>query len=149
MEGWQNQSDRLMEKLQMIDRVYEEYAKSKGLTYISLTVLEAIVEAQAHCTQKLICERTHYPKQSVNLIVKAFMESGYVELRELSNDRRNKRICLTEAGQEFAEAVVGVLWRAERAAMERLGEQQGELLLRLIDVYGQTYCDSITKPGDA
>ena len=82
--------DKLMEQFQNMDNAYEDYARSKGLTYLSLMVLEEIYELGDGCTQKQIADDTHYPKQSVNLVVKAFLEDGVVELKELPENRKNK-----------------------------------------------------------
>ena len=68
--------DKLMEQFQNMDNAYEDYARSKGLTYLSLMVLEEIYELGGGCTQKRISEDTHYPKQSINLVIKAFLKDG-------------------------------------------------------------------------
>ena len=56
--------------MQGIEKFYADYAKSVGLTYMSLTVLEIIYYAPNPITQKEICEESHYIKQMVNNIVK-------------------------------------------------------------------------------
>ena len=141
----QDQADWFMEKLQAIDRAYEEYAKAAGMTYISMTVLETIYKYQDDCTQKMICELTHYPKQSVNLVVKSFWESGFVELRETPADRRNKFISLTGRGREYAKKKLAPLWGADESALAKLGGQRREELLRAIELYGQSYCENIAS----
>ncbi|MDL2205561.1 MarR family winged helix-turn-helix transcriptional regulator [Eubacteriales bacterium OttesenSCG-928-N13] len=138
-------STRLMDKLQTIDRAYEEYAKAKGLTYISITVLEIIFAYQDTCTQKLICDQTHYPKQSVNLVVKSFWESGYVELKETTSDRRNKMILLTEKGRKYAEEIITPLWTADEVAVSSLGTQKRDELIRLLEIYGNSYCEFVDE----
>lgn len=100
------QDARFCEIMQRIGHLYEEYAKSKGMTYMSMCILEAICTTPDNCTQKCICEETHYPKQSVNLIVKSFWQAGYITLEEMPADRRNKRIILTEKGQDYAARTV-------------------------------------------
>lgn len=139
------QTDRLMGMTQAIDRVYEAYAKAKGMTYMSMTLLETIYENPDCCTQKLICELTHYPKQSVNQIIKAFLENEYVELKELSTDRRNKNIAFTEKGKKYADEVLLPLWEADKKAAEQLGEEQMAELMRLTTLYNRLLCDNIEK----
>lgn len=133
------QETRFMELMQRIDRLYEEYARAKGMTYMSMSVLETIYEHPDGCTQKQICEETHYPKQSVNLIVKSFLLDGYVELCEIPADRRNKQIALTEAGRAYADEKVGRLWRIDQDATDCLSAPEREELLRLIGVYAESY----------
>lgn len=137
------QGRRFMELMQGFDRLYEEYAKAKGMTYISLTVLDAIYECEDVCTQKQICEETHYPKQSVNLVIKSFWESGYVELHEIPSDRRNKQIVLTDKGRAYADDIVGSLWQADKEATGKLSEAQREELLKLLDIYEKAFSDGV------
>lgn len=142
-ERFGQQEARFVEKLQAIDHAYEEYAKSKGLTYMSLEILEDIVESSDGCTQKEICELTHYPKQSVNLIIKGFWESGYVELCEIKSDRRNKKIILTEAGKSYANEMVTPLWEADEKATLALSDKEREELIRLMGIYEKTFIAEI------
>lgn len=129
------QSARFDELMQKIDRLYETYARASGMTYMSMAVLDLIFEYADGCTQKKICEETHYPKQSVNLIVKSFWQDGLVRLEELPEDRRNKRIVLTDRGHAYAEKAVGTLRRIDESAAEKLDAQQREQLLSLLRVY--------------
>ncbi len=133
------QKQRFCDLMQKIDRLYEAYAKARGMTYMSMTVLETICTHRENCTQKLICDETHYPKQSVNLVVKAFWQAGYVTLQELPEDRRNKRIVLTEKGEGYAKGTVDELWRIDESATARLTEPQREELLRLLALYADAY----------
>ena len=137
--------DKLIEQFQNMDNAYEAYAKSKGLTYLSLMVLDEIYALGDGCTQKQISEDTHYPKQSINLVVKAFLGDGIVELRELPENRKNKGISLTDKGRQLCEDVIVPLLRQEEAAMHEMGEKESAELLRLVELYGNSYCGLIKK----
>lgn len=143
MSGEINVQDLMEEYYERLDRAYEAYAKANGLTYITLTVLEAIYEMPNGCTQKQVVETTRYPKQTVNLAIKSFLEDGYVELKETPTDRRNKSILFTENGKEYAEKIVAPLVEAEASAMEKLGAEQSETLLRLLKEYCDLYCTDL------
>ena len=137
--------DKLIEQFQNMDNAYEAYAKSKGLNYLSLMVLDEIYALGSGCTQKQISEDTHYPKQSINLVVKAFLEDSIVELRELPENRKNKGITLTEKGRRLCDEVIVPLLRQEEAAMHEMGEKESAELLRLVELYGNAYCELIKK----
>ena len=137
--------DKLIEQFQNMDNAYEAYAKSKGLTYLSLMVLDVIYALGDGCTQKQISEDTHYPKQSINLVVKAFLEDGIVELRELPENRKNKGITLTDKGRQLCDEVIVPLLRQEEAVMLEMSEQESAELLRLVELYGNAYCKLIKK----
>lgn len=135
--------DKLMQQFQNMDNAYEKYAISKGLTYLSLLVLEEIYELGDGCTQKQISEDTHYPKQSINLVVKSFMEDGFIELKELPKNRKNKGITLTEKGRQLCEDIIVPLLKQEEQAIIEIGEVESQELIRLIELYGKAYCDKI------
>lgn len=73
---------------QSISIIYEDYARKSGISYNSLYILNAIQQIK-DCTQKQICEKTLLPKQTVNNVITAFYKSGYIELREFPENRRN------------------------------------------------------------
>lgn len=139
------QDARFCEIMQRIGHLYEEYAKSKGMTYMSMCILEAICTHPDNCTQKCICEETHYPKQSVNLIIKSFLQAGYITLEELSADRRNKHIILTEKGRDYAARTVTPLWKIDEGATQCLTADQREDLLRLLSIYARAYEDGVKR----
>lgn len=137
--------DKLIEQFQNMDNAYEAYARSKGLTYLSLMVLDEIYALGDGCTQKQISEDTHYPKQSINLVVKAFLEDGIVELRELPENRKNKGITLTDKGRQLCNDVIVPLLLQEEAVMLEMGKKESSELLRLVEIYGNAYCKLIKK----
>ena len=119
--------------MQGIEKFYEDYAKSVGLTYMSLTVLEIIYHASKPITQKEICEKSHYIKQMVNTIVKNFYESGYVEFTEVAEDRRNKYVLFTENGKEYADKILEPLMEMEEKAIKVLSDAEREKMLEMLE----------------
>lgn len=138
------QANKINEGILSIDRLYEDYAKSVGLTYMSLAVLEIIYENPENCTQKFICEQTYNTKQSVNMIIKSFWEQGFVILTELPTDRRNKLVRLSKKGQDYADKIVGTLSNININAMETLTFEQREYLLKLVGIYVKNFRIGIT-----
>ena len=131
---------KLIQQFQNMDNAYEAYAKSRGLSYLSLMVLEEICTLGDGCTQKQIREDTHYPKQSINLVVKSFLEAGLISLRELPENRKSKGIYLTEAGLSLCRNVIAPLRQQENAVFSELGEDDSRELLRLLERYEKAYC---------
>ena len=118
--------------MQGIEKIYEDYAKSVGLTYMSLTVLEIIYYSETPCTKKEICEQSHYNKQMVNTIVKSFYDKGYLMLTEVEADRRNKHISLSESGRNYADVIMNPLWKIEKQALSVLSDKERETLLEML-----------------
>ena len=114
--------------LQAWDASYAEYAKSVGLSFTSLAVLSAIHRTEK-CTQKLLAEHCFLPKQTVNAVITSFYKKGWVELRELPEDRRNKTVHLTETGRTAVEPILLKVRQSEQLAMSRLTEEERAVLL--------------------
>lgn len=119
---------------QSISVIYEDYARKAGISYNTLYILNAIQQTE-HCTQKLICEKTLLPKQTVNNVTTALYKSGYIELLELPENRRIKTIHLTEKGTEYANTLIPHIHDADRKAMETLTEEEQDALLQLMSTY--------------
>lgn len=115
-----------------LEALYEQYAESIGLTYMGLLVLEIIYNTPENCTQKFICQQLRLPKQSVNIIIKSFLDKGYIEMKEIDSDRRNKAIRFTPTGQAFAGRVLTKMMNAEEATMEQLTYEQRQAAILLM-----------------
>jgi len=127
-----------------MNAIYEEYAKSLGLSYTSLYTLN-IIAAQENCTQKTICQRTMMPKQTVHAIITGFWKQGLVLLQEVPTDRRNKVILLTEAGKGYVSGILPKIRKAEQSAMMRLNENQRSTLLESTKLYMEYFCAYMNK----
>ena len=114
--------------LQTWNASYEEYAKSVGLSFTSLSILSTIYRTE-NCTQKILTEQCFLPKQTVNAVIISFYKKGWVELRELPEDRRNKTVHLTEAGRTAVEPILQRVQQSEQLAMSRLTEEERAVLL--------------------
>lgn len=123
---------------QSLNTIYEDYARKSGISYNSLYILNAILYTE-NCTQKLICDKTLLPKQTVNNVITSFLKSGYIELRELPENRRIKTIHLTDQGIQYAETLIPHIHQADCKAMNALSEEQQDMLLKLMDIYVSTF----------
>lgn len=141
--------DLFSDKWKSIERLSEEYAKVAGLTPMSLTVLNIIYENPQDCTQKLICKQGQFNKQSVNMIIKSFWEQGYVELVEMKEDRRNKQVKLSKTGKKYADGIIGLLWKVETDALEKITPAQRKALMVFLDVYEQCFRSGIDALADS
>lgn len=125
------------------DAAYEDYAKSVGLSYTSLCILNAIYETDG-CTQKQLCSLCFLPKQTVNAAVTGFYSKGWLRMRELPEDRRNKALHLTELGRKKAEHILQNLRECDRIAMSSLTADEQKQLISLTRRY-MSACISAMK----
>ena len=120
--------------LQEWNASYEDYARSVGLSYTSLSILSALYGAE-NCTQKMLSERCFLPKQTVNTTITAFYKKGWVRLEELPEDRRNKTIHFTPEGQAAADEIMQRVRESELKAMAALSESERLVLLSVTKRY--------------
>lgn len=136
-------TEMITRKWLVIENLSNEYAKTAGLTPMGLHVLATIYTNTTYCTQKMICEQTHYNKQSVNMIIRSFWEKGMIELVELAADRRNKHISLTTSGTHFATQVLTLLRQIEFNALAKLSTTQKESLVIFLEAYELCFNEGI------
>lgn len=135
----------LLNILNSIDHSYEKFAKAKGMSYITMMILDGIYKHNDGCTQKEICDLIHYPKQTVNLAVRSFWEDGLVELREIPSDRRNKTIHLTDKGRKWADETVGKLGKIDAEATDVLSPEEQKTFVTLTGRYAEAFIKEVEK----
>lgn len=113
--------------------VYSQCAKQHDLTTNELFVLNILWFAPEGCTQTEICKRLSSNKQTIAAIITRFWKKGYIAYEEVMEDRRNKRILFTEAGKEYAGAIIPPAAEAENLAMAELGLEKLTELVRLTE----------------
>ena len=111
--------------------VYSRCAKRHGLTANELFVLDILWFAPEGCTQTEICERLSANKQTIAAVIDRFRKKGLLWCEEVAEDRRNKRIRFTEAGRQYAGAVIPPAAGAENLAMAELGIEKLAELVKL------------------
>lgn len=134
MSELQEQIRQYCSYLNAWNAAYEDYARSVGLSYTSLSVLSALYGAE-NCTQKMLCERCFLPKQTVNTTITAFYKKGWVRLEELPEDRRNKTIHFTPEGQTAADKIMQHVRESELKSMGSLSESERLVLLSVTKRY--------------
>lgn len=121
-----------------LDALYDRYARTQGLTYTSLAILD-ILYHEGPRTQKEICEETFLPKQTVNSIISSFYRQELLVMTELPQDRRAKVVQLSEKGLELARSVIGLTDQAEESAFAELTASERKQVLnafgRLVSSY--------------
>lgn len=140
----ENEVQEFCDAWQGLNGVYEDYARKNEIPYTNLFILNILSKTE-NCTQKMICERTLLPRQTVNTIITYFYKAGMVELRELPEDRRVKSVHLTKKGQAYTDKVMPQIHEAELAAMEALTEEQRQALLIGMRIYCETFRRELDK----
>lgn len=116
MENCRALNRRLMVAVNLMDGFYYSWARRSGVSGHTLALLYALDDGLPH-SQKQISEEYLIPKTTLNTVVKACQEAGYLTLEHMPGQPRQRRICLTEAGRAYARQALEELYHAEDAAM--------------------------------
>ena len=111
--------------------LYDEYAKRNGMLMKTLLVVNILFYSKDGITQTEICQRTFQSKQTVNLIIKNLLAEDYVTVTEVPENKRNKIVCMTDAGRTYCEKVVRHITWAEDTAMSMFTPEEQKTLIDL------------------
>lgn len=128
-----------------VNAAYERYARSIGISYSALQVLCEIYNSDCILTQRMICEAVHLPKTTVNAIIAGFVKQGYIELREMEDDRRQKGICLTDEGRVYAEPIMEHMGGCEMLAFEMLDDTTMQIMISGIEAYQKNFNEKLNN----
>ena len=107
---------RIMIALNRIDGVYYANAKKFGVNPSILALFYVLNDGKRH-SQKQISEEWLIPRTTVNTAIKELESLGYIELKAIPGQRREREICLTPKGQAYAEQMFQMDDEAEAAAL--------------------------------
>ena len=133
-----NQCETLNSAISKVTSLYGKWAKKHGLNYNSLIVLYTMEDTECR-TQKDICEKWMLPKTTVSTILADFRKKGYIVFTSESNDKREKTITLTKAGEEFSASILTKLHDLEERALEKMGPELSRQMINGNVVYGDYF----------
>lgn len=114
--------------------LYSKAASVLGVGYPELMVLYAL-KSMGELTQKQIAENFGMQKQTVHTIVRALQQKGFLMLEACEEDKREKRIILTESGQEYADRIVAPVRNAENRIYRTIGNERLEAMCETLDLF--------------
>ncbi|MEG0416028.1 MAG: MarR family winged helix-turn-helix transcriptional regulator [Erysipelothrix sp.] len=130
----------LATNLEKIDQAYSDYARNVNFTYTELQIINLINDIPG-CTQKMICDASLLPKQTVNNILKKLIENKIVNLD--NSTHKNKTISFTEIGQAYANKLLTPIREAEVKAMSSLSSEERDTLEKLLTKYTESFASYI------
>ena len=114
--------------------LYARAASVLGIGYPEMMVLYAL-ENMGDLTQKQIALDTGMQKQTVHTVVSALQKKGYLLLEAGEGDKREKRIVLTESGQEYAHRIIAPLQKAEDKVYRMIGNDRLQAMCETLDLF--------------
>ena len=123
--------------------MYEEWSKEQGLSMNGYLILYSFYDEADNPTQKLISQKWMIPKQTVNTILKDYMQRGFIETVSMEEDKRNKILKLTESGKAYADEIIGKLREKELYVMQKLGIKNIVEMNDIMEKFIGLFCDEV------
>ncbi|MBR5316876.1 MAG: winged helix-turn-helix transcriptional regulator [Lachnospiraceae bacterium] len=113
------------------EAIYHNVAAKHGLSDTAMWVLYLVSEPEKVYTQQELCRQISCAKQTINTAIANLMKNGYVELEMIPGTRNQKKIILTNKGQELAASTTNILREAEERAYAKLSAKELEAYLEM------------------
>ena len=145
MEDIRALNRRLVAASYASDGAYYRWALRSGVTEHTLSLLYALDDGLPH-SQKQISEEWGIPKTTVNTVVKACRQAGYLRLDAMPGQPRERQVCLTEEGHAYAARVLEELYRAEDAAMAEAASRFGPGFVEALECFSRPMRAALEGP---
>lgn len=117
-----------------INGLYYKAEQDMGLNSYEVRVLYGLYIDEI-TFQKEIVEIYKMPKQTVNNIITALIKNGYVEAVQSAQDRRQKELRLTDAGNVYAAAILKPFLEFDENVAKRFEPERYGLLNQVLGEY--------------
>ncbi len=108
---------------------------TSGLTVAQYYTLRAVCRAEGGSSMSALAEATHQVSATMTGIIDRLAERGLVERREDPEDRRSRRVYLTEAGGQLMAAIARQQAAHHLHIMELFSAAERQHLLALMEKY--------------
>ncbi|MDO5733787.1 MAG: MarR family transcriptional regulator [Eubacteriales bacterium] len=120
------------------NEIYRECAKNAGITESKFWLLYALCasndsKSESEFTQYNFCEDWCFSKQTINTAVSDLEKEGLIKLEFTPGSRKHKSIKLTASGEEFCQAKIRSVLRAEKKSLMKLGSEERAEFLDLLE----------------
>ena len=109
--------------LKKMDNIYCKLAKSSGLSDTAFWIIYTIKNEKETYKQKDLCIMWSYSKQTINSALKKLEEQNIIQLVAVPENKKDKKIILTEYGEHIAEKFIKPVNEIEKNALNEIKEK--------------------------
>ena len=109
--------------LKKMDSIYCKLAKSSGLSDTAFWIIYTIKNEKETYKQKDLCVMWSYSKQTINSALKKLEEQNIIQLVAVPENKKDKKIILTEYGEHIAEKFIKPVNEIEKNALNEIKEK--------------------------
>jgi len=109
----------------------DQYLKDYGICHGQILILVTIYQNEG-LHQQEICSTYNLDKAGVNRSIKKLEEAGFIIKKPDPEDKRKKKIYLTEKAEEFHPQLMDILSSVEEQVRQNLSSQEINTFLNII-----------------
>ena len=136
----------LMSDHLMVQKALVSSVKDTGLTLGQPKVLDYLLHHDG-AIQKEIALFCHIEPASLTTILNGMESKGYIERKNIQNNRRSLHVYLTQTGKKYADRLNFEFARIESDALKGFSEAETRQLHELLSRVYQNMADTQTKEG--
>ena len=114
---------------------YAAWCRQNGVNYHEMLILYSLYIDDIR-TQKAISQAYGVPKQTINNLIRALQEKGYLTLAPNASNRQERILTLTESGLRYAESILLPLLALEESAICAMGAEAVRQMVDMALRYG-------------
>ena len=114
----------LNQSFKKMDNIYYELAKNSGLSDTAFWIIYTIKNEKEAYQQKDLCIMWSYSKQTINSALKKLEEQDIIKLVTVPNNKKDKKIILTEYGEKIAKKFIEPVNVIERMSLNKIKEKR-------------------------
>ena len=115
--------------IDQIGRAFFERRLPDGLLTSHFSVVSHLTRVRDGVTPLQLARAFQVPKTTMTHTLSGLEKHGFVEMRPNPDDKRSKRVWLTEDGRQFRDAAIAAMAPVLQAISERFSPQEAEALL--------------------
>ena len=117
-----------------MDKTYLLRKRKDKVLEAELCLMYALDDGLPH-SQKEISDAWSIPRTTMNTIIKRKEREGYLNLIPIPGKRREKQIVLTETGKQYAQGILGEVYRAEDKALSKTLQRYPEEFISALEYF--------------
>ena len=114
---------------------YAAWCRQNGVNYHEMLILYSLYIDDIR-TQKAISQAYGVPKQTINNLIRALQEKGYLTLAPNASNRQERILTLTESGLRYAESILLPLLALEESPICAMGAEAVRQMVDMALRYG-------------
>lgn len=100
------------------------WPKVAGLTNTAFWIIYTIKNEEETYKQKDLCNMWFYSKQTINSALKKLEEQNIIQLIAVPENRKDKKVILTERGKQLASELIEPVIEIEKKSLENIKERR-------------------------